>query len=159
MRTAGSGPHRRATALLGRGLIPAHQLGERDLLLAYLTRQRELVFWKLEGLDDDKARAVSTPSGLTVHVIVSHLTGVERGWLREHFAGQAQERVREKEFVHDDAILPYREVDVGRMLEILAEAVPDSAIRRAILADNPAKLYGFGGVKDGPEIVRASGRS
>ena len=29
------------------------------MLLAYLDRQRELVFWKLEGLSDDTARAVS----------------------------------------------------------------------------------------------------
>jgi predicted TIM-barrel fold metal-dependent hydrolase len=45
--------------------------------------------------------------------------------------------------VHDDAILPYREVDVGRLLDVLAEAVPDAGTRRAILAENPAGLYGF----------------
>jgi predicted TIM-barrel fold metal-dependent hydrolase len=46
--------------------------------------------------------------------------------------------------VHDDAILPYREVDVGRLLDVLTEAVPDAGTRRAILAENPARLYGFG---------------
>jgi predicted TIM-barrel fold metal-dependent hydrolase len=34
-------------------------------------------------------------------------------------------------------------VDAGELLELLAEAVPDSATRRAILADNPARLYDF----------------
>ena len=102
MSTAESGPDREAHPLLGGGLVPSHQLGERDMLLAYLARQRELVFWKLEGLEDDKARAVSTPSGLTAHVIVRHLAGVERGWLREHFAGRPTERVRDREFVPDD---------------------------------------------------------
>lgn len=76
------------THLLGAGLMPEHQLAERDLLLAYLARQRELVFWKLDGLDDDAARAVSTPSGLTVHGIVRHLENVERSWWRQHVAGE-----------------------------------------------------------------------
>ncbi|HUR52005.1 MAG TPA: DinB family protein [Mycobacteriales bacterium] len=74
--------------LLGGGLMPGHQLGERDMLLAYLERQRELVFWKCLGLDDEAARTVSTPSGMTVAGIVQHLENVERSWWRKHFAGQ-----------------------------------------------------------------------
>ncbi len=74
--------------LLGGGLIPRHQLGEREALLAYLARQRALVCWKVEGMDDAAARAVSTPSGLTVHGVVRHLENVERGWWREHVAGE-----------------------------------------------------------------------
>ena len=74
--------------LLGGGLIPRHQLGERDMLLAYLERQRELVFWKLAGLDDAVARTTATPTGMTAPGIVQHLVGVERSWLRRHFAGQ-----------------------------------------------------------------------
>jgi predicted TIM-barrel fold metal-dependent hydrolase len=45
--------------------------------------------------------------------------------------------------VHGDALLPFREVDAAHLLELLFEAVPESATRRAILADNPARLYGF----------------
>jgi 2-pyrone-4,6-dicarboxylate lactonase len=45
--------------------------------------------------------------------------------------------------VHDDAILPYRDLDTGELLDVLIEAVPDGATRRAILADNPQRLYGF----------------
>jgi predicted TIM-barrel fold metal-dependent hydrolase len=45
--------------------------------------------------------------------------------------------------VHDDALLPYRELDAGALLEVLIEAVPDAEARRAILATNPARLYGF----------------
>ena len=86
------------TDLLGGGLIPKHQLAERDMLLAYLQRHRELVQWKCAGLDEDAARAQSTPTGLTIHGIVRHVAGVERGWLREHFAGEPEERVRDDEF-------------------------------------------------------------
>lgn len=43
--------------------------------------------------------------------------------------------------VRGDAVLPYRDVDVGELLEVLFEAVPDAETRRAILAGNPARLY------------------
>jgi predicted TIM-barrel fold metal-dependent hydrolase len=43
--------------------------------------------------------------------------------------------------VRGDAVLPYREVDVAMLLEVLFEAVPDAAMIRAILSDNPARLY------------------
>ncbi|MEK6244945.1 MAG: amidohydrolase family protein [Pseudomonadota bacterium] len=49
-----------------------------------------------------------------------------------------------RQLVHDDAILPYRDLDAGELLDILTEAVPDASTRRAILADNPQRLYGFG---------------
>jgi predicted TIM-barrel fold metal-dependent hydrolase len=45
--------------------------------------------------------------------------------------------------VRSDAVLPYRDLDAGELLEVLFEAVSDAATRRAILAGNPAKLYGF----------------
>lgn len=61
---------------------------EREVLLAFLQRQRDLVVWKLQALPDDHARAVSTPTGLTVHGLVLHLLDVERSWVRRWFAGQ-----------------------------------------------------------------------
>ena len=45
--------------------------------------------------------------------------------------------------VHDDAILPHRELDAGALLDLLAQAVPDAEARRAILVTNPEWLYGF----------------
>ena len=45
--------------------------------------------------------------------------------------------------VHADAVLPYRSLDAGELLDVLIEAVPDAETRRAILAANPARLYGF----------------
>lgn len=58
------------------------------MLLAYLQRQRTLVAWKVDGLDDDHARGIATASGLSIHAIVRHLTDVERSWLRRWFDGQ-----------------------------------------------------------------------
>lgn len=45
--------------------------------------------------------------------------------------------------VGHDAVLPYRPLDAGELLDVLGEAVPDAGIRRKILADNPARLYQF----------------
>jgi predicted TIM-barrel fold metal-dependent hydrolase len=45
--------------------------------------------------------------------------------------------------VQGGAMLPYRELDAGELLDVLIEAVPDAETRRAILAENPARLYGF----------------
>ncbi len=45
------------------------------------------------------------------------------------------------EQVRGQAVLPYRDVDVCELLEVLFEAVPDAAAIRAILSDNPARLY------------------
>jgi 2-pyrone-4,6-dicarboxylate lactonase len=45
--------------------------------------------------------------------------------------------------VRDDSITPHRDVDAGRLLDLLSEAVPDRAQRDAILVDNPQALYAF----------------
>lgn len=45
--------------------------------------------------------------------------------------------------VYDSGLLPFRDVDAAELLEVLFEALPDAATRRAVLADNPAMLYGF----------------
>ena len=45
--------------------------------------------------------------------------------------------------VHGEALLPHRELDAGELLDLLGEAVPDPHLRRQILSENPARLYGF----------------
>ena len=45
--------------------------------------------------------------------------------------------------VQDHEPLPFRALDAAELLDVLIEAVPDAEARRAILAGNPAKLYGF----------------
>jgi len=45
--------------------------------------------------------------------------------------------------VQDAALLPYRELNQGELLEVLIEAIPEAAVRRTVLANNAARLYGF----------------
>ena len=71
------------------GVAEAARRGdERTTLTGMLQRQRDLVAWKLHDADDEVLRGVSTPSGVTAHGIVRHLTNVERSWIRESVAGE-----------------------------------------------------------------------
>jgi predicted TIM-barrel fold metal-dependent hydrolase len=40
-------------------------------------------------------------------------------------------------------ITPFFQIDDGRLLNLLPKWVPEAATRKTILADNPARLYGF----------------
>jgi predicted TIM-barrel fold metal-dependent hydrolase len=40
-------------------------------------------------------------------------------------------------------VSPYLAIDDGRLMNQLARWAPDEAVRKKILVDNPARLYGF----------------
>jgi predicted TIM-barrel fold metal-dependent hydrolase len=44
---------------------------------------------------------------------------------------------------NNSEITPFFQVDDGQVLNFLPQWVPDAAVRKTILVDNPAKLYGF----------------
>ena len=66
----------------------AHRGDERTTLLGVLQRQRDLLAWKLRDAPDGLLRTAQTPSGLTLHGLVRHLTDAERFWLCEVVAGE-----------------------------------------------------------------------
>ena len=66
----------------------AHHGDERTTLLGVLQRQRDLVAWKLRDVPDDVLTGVASPTGMTLHGLVRHLTNVERSWVRDVFAGE-----------------------------------------------------------------------
>ncbi|MHC4799333.1 MAG: amidohydrolase family protein [Planctomycetota bacterium] len=43
----------------------------------------------------------------------------------------------------DGEIIPFRKLDTGQLLDLLADWVPDELARQGILVDNPARLYDF----------------
>lgn len=52
----------------------------KTVLQRYLTRSREAVLWKLEGLSDHDVRRPLTPTGTNLLGVVKHLAGVEAGY-------------------------------------------------------------------------------
>jgi uncharacterized damage-inducible protein DinB len=59
--------------------------GEKESLKAALDRHRDVVLWKIQGLDDDQLRRPMTPTGTSLLGLVKHLGAVEYGWFCETF--------------------------------------------------------------------------
>jgi Protein of unknown function (DUF664) len=67
---------------------PPLRADERTMLCAYLDFQRETLALKCAGLPGrTHSEKLLPPSGLSLHGLVRHLSGVERWWLRQQFAG------------------------------------------------------------------------
>lgn len=63
---------------------------EKPSLQASLDRHREVVLWKISGLDDAQLRAPMTPSGTNLLGLVKHLAGVEYAWFGETFGRETE---------------------------------------------------------------------
>lgn len=59
--------------------------GEKECLWAALDRHRDVVLWKVRGLDDERLRQPMTPSGTSLLGLLKHLACVEYGWFCETF--------------------------------------------------------------------------
>jgi uncharacterized damage-inducible protein DinB len=64
--------------------------GEKESLHASLNRHRDVVLWKLEGLDDASLRRAVVPSGTTLLGLVKHLAAVEYSWFCETFERETE---------------------------------------------------------------------
>ena len=62
---------------------------EKESLRASLDRHRDVVLWKLEGLDDEQLRRPMVPSGTNLLGLVKHLASVEYGWFCETFGRES----------------------------------------------------------------------
>jgi uncharacterized damage-inducible protein DinB len=58
---------------------------EKTSLRISLDRHRDVVLWKLEGLDDEQLRRPMTPTGTSLLGLVKHLAGVEYQWFSRTF--------------------------------------------------------------------------
>ena len=62
---------------------------ERELLTGYLDWHRQTFELKCAGVPPERMSAkVVPPSGLSLHGLLRHLSGVERWWFRIQFAGE-----------------------------------------------------------------------
>lgn len=64
--------------------------GEKESLHASLDRHRDVVVWKLEGLDSEQARRPMTPSGTSLLGLVKHLAAVEYAWFCDTFGRETE---------------------------------------------------------------------
>ncbi len=58
---------------------------EKISLRTSLDRHRDVVLWKLEGLNDEQLRSPMTASGTSLLGLVKHLAAVEYGWFCQTF--------------------------------------------------------------------------
>src|SRR5437879_2823949 len=64
--------------------------GEKQSLHISLDRHRDVVLWKLDGLDDEQLRRPMTPSGTSLLGLVKHLASVEYGWFCQTFGRETE---------------------------------------------------------------------
>jgi uncharacterized damage-inducible protein DinB len=64
--------------------------GEKESLYVALDRHRDVVLWKLEGLDDEQLRRPMVPSGTNLLGLVKHLAAVEYGWFCQTFGRETE---------------------------------------------------------------------
>jgi len=117
--------------------------GEKESLQASLDRHRDVVRWKLEGLDDGELRRPMTPSGTNLLGLVKHLASVEYGWFCETF-GRATEQLP---FVQDDPDADLRVGPNESTPDILAfyaraTAAADQVIDELDIEDTGTAWYG-----------------
>lgn len=60
---------------------------ERAQLHWFLNMQRDILLWKLNGLNDVQLRTPHPPSSVTLIGLVKHLARVERSWLQGDLLG------------------------------------------------------------------------
>jgi uncharacterized damage-inducible protein DinB len=65
--------------------------GEKESLQVSLDRHRDVVLWKLDGLDDEQLRRPMTPSGTSLLGLVKHLAAVEYGWFCQTFGRESEQ--------------------------------------------------------------------
>ncbi|MFE3057291.1 DinB family protein [Nocardia sp. NPDC059239] len=104
---------------------------ERAMLHSLLTRGREILLWKCQGLTGAQLATRSVaPSTMSLLGLIRHMTEVERGWFRKRAAGEpvgylySSDPGQGADF--DDTIPEQAEADYARFLEEIA--VCDKAI-------------------------------
>jgi uncharacterized damage-inducible protein DinB len=116
---------------------------EKTTLAVALDRHRDVVVWKLEGLDEEEARRPRVPSGTSLLGLVKHLTWVEYGWFCDTFG-------------HPNPLPPFDEDDPDADLRVepgetitgvlagyaRARAAADAVIREHDVADTGTAWHG-----------------
>jgi uncharacterized damage-inducible protein DinB len=116
---------------------------EKESLYVSLDRHRDVVLWKLTGLDDEQLRRPMTPSGTNLLGLVKHLAAVEYGWFCDTFGVKTEPLP----FDEDDENADLRVEPHETTADILAfygraRAAADKVITEHALDDQGTAWYG-----------------
>ncbi|MVU76238.1 DUF664 domain-containing protein [Nocardia sp. ET3-3] len=120
---------------------------ERAQLHSLLTRGREILLWKCQGLDGEQLATRSVePSSMSLLGLIRHMTETERGWFRMRVAGEQLDYVysdatnRDGDF--DDTDPGNAEADYARLLDEIAlcdKAIADLTLDHTIVHPGSGK--------------------
>lgn len=115
--------------------------GEKESLHASLDRHRDVVLWKLDGLDDESLRRPMTPTGTNLLGLVKHLATVEYGWFCETF-GRETEAFWFDTYADDMTIAPDETTEQILAFYARARAAADRAIEETGLDETGTSWNG-----------------
>ncbi|GAA4596495.1 DinB family protein [Planotetraspora phitsanulokensis] len=102
---------------------------EKTSLHVSLDRHRDVVVWKLRGLDDEQLRRPMTPSGTTLLGLVKHLASVEYGWFCETFGRETEPFPADEDDPDVDMhVLPYETTEQILAFYERARAAADKVV-------------------------------
>jgi uncharacterized damage-inducible protein DinB len=104
---------------------------EKASLLAALERHRDVLVWKLEGLDEEQARRAMVPSGSSLLGLVKHVAAVDYEWFCSTF-GRDTEPLP---FEDDDPEADFRVSPGESVADILAFYARARAASNAVIEE------------------------
>ncbi|HVK22689.1 MAG TPA: DinB family protein [Actinokineospora sp.] len=116
--------------------------GEKESLHVALDRHRDVVVWKLEGLDDEQVRRIMTPSGVSLLGLVKHLASVEYGWFCETFGKPVEPLGFDPATEEDSRIAPGETTADILAFYARARAAADQVIAETALDDTGTSWSG-----------------
>ncbi|MGH2554929.1 MAG: DinB family protein [Actinomycetota bacterium] len=117
--------------------------GEKESLRTSLDRHRDVVLWKLEGLDDTDLRRPMTPSGTNLLGLVKHLAAVEYGWFCHTFGRETEPLPFDEQDENADLrVEPDETTDDIRAFYGRARASADQVIADVDLDDTGTAWFG-----------------
>lgn len=121
--------------------VPYTAGGEKESLHTSLDAHRDVVLWKLEGLDDEQLRRPMTPTGTNLLGLVKHLATVEYGWFCAPF-GRETEKLWFDPSTEDMALAPDETTEQILAFYGRARAAADRAIEEIDLDDTGTSWNG-----------------
>ncbi|GAA4708203.1 DinB family protein [Phytohabitans rumicis] len=116
---------------------------EKLSLHASLNRHREVVLWKVGGLDDERLRQPVTPSGTNLLGLVKHLAANEYAWFCQTFGRETEPLPFDDEDENADLrVEPHESTDDVLAFYARARAAADQVIAEVEIEDLGTAWFG-----------------